>query len=153
VSRHGASTLRVLIATDGSADAQKAVAWVASLPPQASVELRALSVATLPRGPLDVPQVHEYHQSFLDEARRAAEAARATLELRWSNAEARVVEGDPREEIVRAAAEWPADLIVGGARGLGALARLFLGSVSEHVAHHASCSVLIVREVTGRSGA
>ncbi|MGH7353641.1 MAG: universal stress protein, partial [Candidatus Rokuibacteriota bacterium] len=54
-----------------------------------------------------------------------------------------------REEIVRAVVEWPADLIVVGARGLGALARLVLGSVSEHVVHHAPCAVLVVRERGG----
>lgn len=138
--------LRVLVATDGSADASAAVAWVAALPLAASVELRALSVVMLPLGPLDVPPVREYHQSLRDEARRAAEAAREALRPRWPRAEALVVEGDPREAIVRAAADWRADLLVVGARGLGALARLVLGSVSEHVVHHAPCPVLIVRK-------
>jgi nucleotide-binding universal stress UspA family protein len=140
------SGLRVLVATDGSADASAAVAWVAALPLAASVELRTLSVVTLPRGPLDVPQVHEYHQSLRDEARQAAERARDVLRQRWPHAEAHVVEGDPREAIVRAAADWPADLLVVGARGLGAVARLVLGSVSGHVVHHAPCPVLIVRK-------
>ncbi|MGH7893449.1 MAG: universal stress protein, partial [Candidatus Binatia bacterium] len=137
MGRTDASPLRVLVATDGSAHALAAAAWVASLPLSPSVEARALSVVTLPRGPLDVPQVHEYHRTLCDEALRAAVEARAALRRRWPEAEARVVEGDAREEIVRAVVEWPADLIVVGARGLGALARLVLGSVSEHVVHHA----------------
>lgn len=140
------SALRVLVATDGSADARAAVAWVAALPLAAGVRARALSVATLPRGPLDVPPVREYHDSLRAEAHRAAEAARATLAARWPDAEAHVAEGDAREAIVRAAAEWPADLVVVGARGLGAFARLVLGSVSEHVVRHAPCAVLIVRD-------
>ena len=138
--------LRVLVATDGSADAAAAVAWVAALPLAESVELRALSVVTLPLGPLDVPTVREYHQSLRDEARRAAEGARATLQRRWPSAEARCAEGEPRAEIVRAAAGWPADLVVVGARGLGAFVRLVLGSVSGYVVHHAPCAVLVVRE-------
>lgn len=134
------------MATDGSPDAGAAVEWVASLPLSGSVELRALSVVTLPRGPLDVPPVHEYHESLRDEARRVAGKACAVLRRRWPTAEAHVVEGDAREEIVRAAAGWPADLVVVGARGLGAFARLVLGSVSGYVVHHAPCAVLVVRE-------
>lgn len=143
------AVLRVLVATDGSADALAAAAWVASLPLSTSVEVRALSVVTLPRGSLDVPQVHEYHASLRDEARRVAEASRDVLRQQWPSGEARVAEGDAREEIVRAAAEWPADLLVVGARGLGAVARLLLGSVSGHVVHHAPCPVLIVRKSAG----
>jgi len=54
-------------------------------------------------------------------------------------------EGHPGETIVRFAAEKEYDLIVMGSRGLGKFERLLLGSVSNYVAHHASCPVLIVR--------
>jgi nucleotide-binding universal stress UspA family protein len=50
--------------------------------------------------------------------------------------------GPPAETLVRLSAE--VDLIVVGARGLGALKRLLLGSVSERVLRHAACPVLIV---------
>jgi nucleotide-binding universal stress UspA family protein len=52
--------------------------------------------------------------------------------------------GDPREEILRVAGEWTADLLVVGSRGLGAIRRLLLGSVSEAVLLHASCPTLVV---------
>ena len=53
--------------------------------------------------------------------------------------------GRPAEEIIKAAAAQHADLIVMGAKGLGAIARFLLGSVSTRVAQHAHCSVLVVR--------
>jgi nucleotide-binding universal stress UspA family protein len=43
------------------------------------------------------------------------------------------------------AEEQDADLIVVGARGLTGLERFLLGSVSSKLAHHAPCSVMIVR--------
>jgi nucleotide-binding universal stress UspA family protein len=39
-----------------------------------------------------------------------------------------------------------ADLVVVGSRGLGAVRRLLLGSVSEKVLQHAPCSVMIVKD-------
>jgi nucleotide-binding universal stress UspA family protein len=43
------------------------------------------------------------------------------------------------------AAAWRADLIVVGSHGKTGLDRLLLGSVSEHIARHAPCSVEMVR--------
>jgi nucleotide-binding universal stress UspA family protein len=53
--------------------------------------------------------------------------------------------GKPAEEIMRAADKHEADLIVMGAKGLGAVDRFVLGSVSTRVVQHADCAVLVVR--------
>jgi nucleotide-binding universal stress UspA family protein len=53
--------------------------------------------------------------------------------------------GQPIATIVRIAEREQADLIVLGSRGLGGFQKLLLGSVSDGVAHHAHCPVLIVR--------
>jgi nucleotide-binding universal stress UspA family protein len=53
--------------------------------------------------------------------------------------------GKPATEIVKAAQEWPADLIVIGSHGRGGVQRLLLGSVAEGVMRHAKCPVLVVR--------
>ncbi|HME60987.1 MAG TPA: universal stress protein [Candidatus Binatia bacterium] len=53
--------------------------------------------------------------------------------------------GKPPVEIVGAAKDWPADLIVIGSHGRGGVERLLLGSVAEAVMRHASCPVLVVR--------
>jgi nucleotide-binding universal stress UspA family protein len=54
-------------------------------------------------------------------------------------------QGDPGSEIVKAASEWPADLIVIGSHGRRGLTRAALGSVAETVMRHAPCPVLVVR--------
>ena len=56
-----------------------------------------------------------------------------------------VEKGDVRLRIIDSAKEWNADLIVVGSQGRSGLPRLLLGSVAEHVARHAPCSVEIVR--------
>ena len=53
--------------------------------------------------------------------------------------------GKPAEEILTVAKEHKADVIVTGAKGLGAFGRMLLGSVSTRVVQHATCSVLVVR--------
>ena len=53
--------------------------------------------------------------------------------------------GKPAKAIMQVAARQHADLIVMGAKGLGGIARILLGSVSTRVAEYATCSVLVVR--------
>ncbi|MGH7180751.1 MAG: universal stress protein [Nitrospiraceae bacterium] len=53
--------------------------------------------------------------------------------------------GDPAEEIMKMASRQHADLIVMGAKGLGILDRVILGSVSMQVMQYADCPVLVVR--------
>ncbi|QKQ76082.1 universal stress protein [Nostoc sp. TCL240-02] len=53
--------------------------------------------------------------------------------------------GNPGTNICDLAQSWGADLIVLGRRGLKGFAELLAGSVSNHVVHHAPCSVLVVQ--------
>lgn len=53
--------------------------------------------------------------------------------------------GDPGRLICSLANTWDADLIIMGRRGRTGLSELMLGSVSNYVLHHATCSVLVVQ--------
>jgi nucleotide-binding universal stress UspA family protein len=57
--------------------------------------------------------------------------------------------GNPYEEIVSAAKEISADLIVIGSHGHTGLGRLLLGSTAERVAKYAPCPVLVVKDSPG----
>ena len=57
-----------------------------------------------------------------------------------------LVQGSPRHEILRMAEEDKVDLIITGTRGKGTVRRTLLGSVSDHVIHHAHVPVLICRQ-------
>jgi nucleotide-binding universal stress UspA family protein len=59
--------------------------------------------------------------------------------------ENRVVTGNPGWELVDAAKDWSADLVVVGSQGRSAIGRLFLGSVSKRIATDANCSVRVAR--------
>jgi nucleotide-binding universal stress UspA family protein len=56
--------------------------------------------------------------------------------------------GKPASEIVKAAKDWPADIIVIGSHGRGGIRRVLLGSVAEGVMRHAPCPALVVRAQT-----
>ncbi len=53
--------------------------------------------------------------------------------------------GKPADQIIQVAEEEKFDLIVMGSRGRGKIKGLLLGSVSDRVADHAKCPVLIVK--------
>jgi len=62
----------------------------------------------------------------------------------------RLTMGDPAGEIVRLAAEAPAEMIVLGTHGRTGMVRLLMGSVAEAVVRRAPCPVLVYREATGK---
>ena len=152
--------MRVLLATDGSADAKNAVEWMPHLPLPAEATYRVVSVLT--------PSAHmpDFDDAAWETVRTAARDLIDETRRRLGGppVETALLEGDPRDAIVKDAGEWGADLIVLGARGLGAVKEFLLGSVSLGVARHAPCPVLVctgsprqVRTITiahdGSSGA
>lgn len=137
--------MRVLLATDGSADANRAAAWLRQFPLPPDATLSVLAVARLVAPTAEFLSVDELRESALKAARRVSEQAGDLVKARWPLAELLVSEGDPREEIVRAAEDRQADLVVMGARGLTAAKRILSGSVSTTVTRFVECPVLVTR--------
>jgi nucleotide-binding universal stress UspA family protein len=161
-SRHSADVTEVstvdliLIADDHSDASRRAVRWAAEHLPLADRRVVLLNVAVPPSAPLasgglvapDVLVVNPVDDPEATEAVRA-EALTALEETRAEaglpdHTELLVVWGDPATEIVVAAQDLGADLIVIGSRGRGFLGRVLLGSVSGHVVHHAHRAVVVV---------
>jgi nucleotide-binding universal stress UspA family protein len=140
------SPRRVLLATDGSEEAIAARDWLLTFSWPKSATIRVLAVATLPpTPPPDFVTVAEYRRGIHERAWLIADATRNVLVTRWADVEEHVTEGDAREEIVRMAEEWRADLVVVGARGLTPLKRAVRGSVSTSIVRYAPCPVLVVK--------
>jgi nucleotide-binding universal stress UspA family protein len=136
--------MRVLLATDGSNDAKAAVEWFQYLPLPPDRDVLVLTVVVPPLLPSLPDMSTEIRTALVADARRLADDTASEL-LTGRATTGRVVEGDPRAEIVAAAEDWRADLIVLGARGLGAIKEFLLGSVSLGVARHARCPVLVCK--------
>src|SRR5437773_2340568 len=123
--------MRVLLATDGSKDAQAAAAYLREFPLPGTAKILVLTVVTPAPSPLDIPPVREFNDALLADGRRIVDEARLLLGTRGTAAEPRVVQDGPKEQIVRVAEEWQADLVVVGASGLGGVRGFLLGSVSD----------------------
>lgn len=141
----------VLVGTDGSETSLRAVDRAAAVAHDAGARL-VLTCAYFPN-PKEV--VAEAQDALGDAAyqvvgstpadqtlRAAAERARKSHDGRIETVAA---EGDAAENLVRAADEYRADLLVVGNRGLNTLAGRLLGSVPSDVSRSAGCDVLIVR--------
>jgi len=147
-----AAPLKILVATDDSSHASKALEMAARLARQGSGELAVVSVVNLPArlaassgantgwGDVVMESLEALYGQALAHAQEKLLSAEPGLKvetlLRW---------GNPGDVICEEAARGGFDLVVLGSRGQSEIKSHFLGSVSDRVMHHAPCSVLIVR--------
>ncbi|MEW6718834.1 MAG: universal stress protein [Thermodesulfobacteriota bacterium] len=140
--------MHVFLATDGSDSARAAQAQIALLPWRAPVHVTLMSAYAAARQPSN---------DVADRLRRDAEAraralvddARQELDGKVESVAVRVHEGNPAVRIVEMARACRADLVAVGTRGHGIYKELRLGSVSDYVANHAHCPVLLARTSLG----
>ena len=147
--------MKVMLAIDDSRFCAAAVRMVLAQNPPGDTTVKVLHVVE----PLMTPYYPELGPPYpvsLEDLNKTrlkvgrALAARVTKRIRDAGFEAEqdVRLGPARSTIVDVAAKWRADLIVMGSHGRQGLKRILLGSVSEHVARHAPCSVEIVRRAS-----
>jgi len=145
------SPMRILVATDGSKYADRAVQSIAARPwPKGSV-VEILGVAELAPPGIDPwylagGVVDQIVDERIKTAKDDVKKANAVISGAGLNAITEVLTGYPRDSIIDHAREWGADLIVVGSHGRRGIWRLLIGSVAEAVALHATCSVEVVRE-------
>jgi nucleotide-binding universal stress UspA family protein len=131
----------VIIATDGSKSADKAVAAGGEL--AQALGARAVLIYVRPSlGSLGAPYYQEKLTEQMEHARSALERAGGLLGD--VEADEEILEGDAAEQIVELARARDATMIVVGSRGHGAVAGALLGSVSSAVIHRSDRPVLVV---------
>lgn len=144
---------RIVVGVDGSDSSRAATSWAVTEARLRGGALQAVHAWEVPAiyGPVGIG--FPYDTSGLESVARELldEVVDGALAEAGGGDDAPVVErivspGGPAASILEAAAG--ADLVVIGRRGLGGFQRLLLGSVSEHVARHAPCPVVVMPPTT-----
>jgi nucleotide-binding universal stress UspA family protein len=133
---------RIVVGFDGSEHAKKALARAVEIANGATI---AVVSAAGPARLLRDPGISPEDPADREDRAKALADAREYLESKGVTGVYVEGHGNPADVIVQEAEESGADLIVVGTRGLNAAQRVFLGSVSTNVVHHAPCDVLVVR--------
>ena len=139
---------RLLLATDGSEDAMLAAKVATDLSRRTGARLHvAHAWYHLVKG-LGYPTLEwaEFTDLYQREARTILEAQVDAIEAAGcAVAQAHLLHAPPIDAILDLCEELRPGLVIVGSRGLGPVRRMFVGSVSEGVVHHARFPVLVVR--------
>ncbi|MFQ5800517.1 MAG: universal stress protein [Candidatus Hydrothermarchaeales archaeon] len=138
---------RILLPTDGSVNAEKAVAHGVELAGAIGAEVVALYVVdTSPFVSLPETFIWENTRDLLvGEGKKALGFVERAAKKREVKVKTVIKEGSPSKEIVDTADEEKADLIIMGTAGRSGLDKFFLGSISEKVLRAAHCPVMVVK--------
>ena len=141
--------MKLLLAVDGSACAERAVAQVISNAGswREAPELHLLYVH--PAIPIGRVQSHIGHDTlesyYREESRPHLMSAENALTAAGLDFKRHIHVGEAADVVVRVATELGCDWIVMGSKGRSAVAEAVLGSVSHRVLHLAHCPVLLVK--------
>ncbi len=147
--------MKILAATDGSKHGKWAIEWLAEMPLAVQRVVRVLHVVDVAsvRAPFMIqPVVVGTERYVQSEVRRMEAAAKSTkkeserlLSTLGLSGTVTIDKGGVAATIMKHARRG-IELLSIGSRGLDALDRFMLGSISNHAIHHAPCSVLVVKE-------
>lgn len=144
---------RILVATDGSEYSMAALRFVVRRPWPKGSQAKVVSIPEpfMPLGEFpyfESKEIENLNTSALKEANGYVAAGAAILAKAGfeTTTETPFPKGSPAREIVKEAERWHAQMVVVGSHGRRGFDRMTMGSVSEHVAFHAHCSVEVIRE-------
>lgn len=101
---------------------------------------------------VNFPVTQQALETRLTEAKHWLQKYCQTAEQEGVKATFEAVMGNPEHQVCDLAQTWQADLIIAGCHGRTDLTEFLLGSVSDHIVHHAHCSVLLVQGESAVSG-
>lgn len=135
---------KILVCCDGSKYSENAIRKACDLAKNYCSELTLIHVVDRTRKS-DVFAGNEYTQILRKYAKSVLVQAKKIANEEGFEPKIVTKEGNVANEIILFSKETKIDLIVVGSKGLGAVLRFFLGSVSSKIANHSLCSVLIVK--------
>lgn len=132
---------RVMVGTDRSETAERAVQWAASFAERYGAELHVVQVV-VPQHPVDT----EHGAAEVTRARSAADELQVyATGIAGARGKAHVViDDDPALAIVNATEEHDIDVLVVGNAGMAGRKEFLLGNVPNRISHNARCTVIIV---------
>jgi nucleotide-binding universal stress UspA family protein len=140
---------RIVAGVDGSEASLDALTYALSLAEEADARLTVLRVVDVPpelaEWASESPEGQGYAERWTASVLARLHGLVPPSARRYCHVDERVGPGQPSQEILRLAAEQHAGLIVIGAQGHGALARVLFGSTAQDVVRHAACPVLTMR--------
>ena len=139
--RVGGPIRRVMVGTDRSQTAERAVAWAAAFADRYEADLHIVQVI-LPGSPTDT----EFGAAEATRARGAADELQ-TYATQIAGQRGRshvVIDDDPAMAIVHATEEHGIDVLVVGNAGMAGRKEFLLGNVPNRISHNARCTVIIV---------
>lgn len=147
--------MKILVATDGSKHGRWAIEWLAKMPFAVQPVVRVLHVVDVAsvRAPFMIQPVivgtERYIQSEVKRMEAAAKSTKKESESLLStlglSGTVTIAQGGVAAMVMKHAQRGVGLLSI-GCRGLDALDRFMLGSISNHAIHHAPCSILVVKE-------
>lgn len=135
---------KILVCCDGSKHSDKAIKLSCDVAKKYDSDLTIIYVVdkTLKS---DVFAGSEYTKILKKYAQDAILRAQRLAKSQGIEPNVIIKEGNISEQIIQYSKKSRTDLIVVGSKGLGAVLRFMLGSVSTKIANHSLCSVLIVK--------
>ena len=141
---------KVLVTIDGSAQSLKGIDLALEFAQRNGSQIMLLEV--VPAIPVYGPaesrfrhSIEERNAAMIKENEETLAKAGKRFEELGIPYQAKVVVGDPAEEILRIAEEEKITIIIIGNRGLTGATKFLLGSVSSKVISHAHCNVLVTK--------
>lgn len=141
---------RILVALDGSEYSMKALEFAVDIAKKYQSQLILVHVVMRQIYAINPPEAGILAGTAIvreleAEGKSILTKGEQTVKAHGLPVEARLRQGVPAEELLRAVIDEKADLMVLGSRGLSQVKAFLLGSVSDKVSHHAKCPTLIVR--------
>ncbi len=148
----------IMVATDGSESAKKAVDSAIKIAKLNNAKLYAVHVIApgeilvTQHDPRDVEWNKKMKEHLEAQGREATHYVETSGKIADVKVEPAILEGNPADEIIKFAEEKDIELIVMGTLGKTGIQKFLLGSVAENVIRHSKQPVLIVRGETVGKG-
>ncbi len=140
--------MHVIVATDGSRQSLAAAKHLKSFADPTKVTEISVVAVIRPLASVafaDDVSEKQFDGSFRDAAQSAVDTIAAVFEGWGPKVNKRIRSGSAANEIIKAAKQYDAGLVVVAAGGRGLSDAVLVGSTAQRVQHYAPCPVLVVR--------